>query len=114
MADREQTFQEALKRLREPSERKKLLERRDNYVQVEFGYDCTVVLPRKNFILLCEALEGAELYKAPYGEEPQILPINDRIKSSFMSEKEYLDIKMAELLEVSVKEVRNGELAPEE
>ncbi len=93
---------------------KELLTKKDNFIEIQFGYSNKYVLPHSDGIKFMEALRNAEQkITCPSGiyAEYIIVPIDDKPTSQIISQKEYLDMKMAHLLGVTVKEL-NAEPNP--
>ena len=79
----------------------------DNYMIIETGYDSKILLPYKDGITLMSALVNAEKYQQSYGEGQKIIPMNpDNITSKILSREEYELIKVANLLNMSVDQLR--------
>lgn len=110
----EKTIKEALAEMRQPGNRKRLLERADTYVLVQMSYSLELVLTRKNFIKFCEALEGAEMRDGEYGARV-IRPLQiDKLNATMISEDSYLNHKMAHLLGITVRDIENADKPEEE
>ena len=79
----------------------------DNYMIIETSYNTKILLPYKDGITFMSALVNAEEYKESYGENPRILPVNKSIVSStLLSREDYELIKIANLLNMSVDQLR--------
>lgn len=79
----------------------------DNYMIIELAYNNKLLLPYKDGIALMSALVNAEEYKQSYGEGQKILPMNtDNFSSKILSREEYELIKVANLLNMSVDQLR--------
>ena len=80
----------------------------ENYMVVHMSYDTKLVLSHKAGLALLAALENAENFKDSYSDRCRIIPIDrDSISNSFMSSAEYQQIKIANLLNVSLSEIQN-------
>ena len=79
----------------------------DNYMIIETSYNTKILLPYKDGITFMSTLVNAEEFKDSYGENPRILPVNKSIISStLLSREEYELIKVANLLNMSVDQLR--------
>lgn len=79
----------------------------ENYLVVILGYDTKLILPHKAGIALLTTLENAEVFKDSYSDKCRINPFErDAITSSFLSQQEYQQIKIANLLNVGLSEVQ--------
>lgn len=94
-------YQEALKKIKaeKPPE---------NYMVVQLSYDTKLVLPHKAGLALLSSMENAEVLKDSYSDRCKIIPLErDSLSSQFLSTKEYQQIKIANLLNVTLGEVQN-------
>ena len=83
----------------------------ENFMVVQFSYDTKLVLSHKAGLALITALENAELFKESYSDKCRIIPIErDAISTQFMSLQEYQQIKIANILDVSLKDIQNIQL----
>lgn len=83
----------------------------ENFMVVQLSYDTRLVLSHKAGLALITALENAELFKESYSEKCKIIPIErDAISTRFMSLQEYQQIKIANILNVSLEDVKNIQL----
>ena len=80
----------------------------DNYMIIETSYNTKILLPYKDGITFMSALVNAEEFKDSYGENPRILPVNKSIVSStLLSREDYELIKIANLLNMSVDQLKD-------
>lgn len=83
----------------------------ENFMVVQLSYDTKLVLSHKAGLALITALENAELFKESYSDRCKIIPIErDAISTQFMSLQEYQQIKIANILDVSLKDIQNIQL----
>ena len=92
---------------------KEVLAKKDNFMEVMFSYS-NLILPYEDGIKFMESLRNAEQKISPDGGDYDdfiIVPIKEKPSTKPISQKEYLDMKMAHLLGVTVKEL-NAEPDP--
>ena len=83
----------------------------ENYMVVQLSYGTKLVLSHKAGLALITAHENAELLKESYSDKCMIIPIErDAISTQFMSLQEYQQIKIANILNVSIEDVKNIQL----
>ena len=83
----------------------------ENFMVVQLSYDTKLVISHKAGLALITALENAELFKESYSDKCKIIPIErDAISTQFMSLQEYQQIKIANILNISVEDVKNIQL----
>ena len=83
----------------------------ENFMVVQFSYDTKLVLSHKAGLALITALENAELFKESYSDGCKIIPIErGAISTQFMSLQEYQQIKIANILNVPLSDVKNIQL----
>ena len=83
----------------------------ENFMVVQISYDTKLVLSHKAGLALITALENAELFKGSYSDKCRIIPIEcDAISIQLMSLQEYQQIKIANILDVSLKDIQNIQL----
>ena len=83
----------------------------ENFMVVKLSYDTKLVLSHKAGLALITALENAELFKESYSDKCKIIPIErDAISTQFMSLQEYQQIKIANILNVSMEDIKNIQL----
>ena len=83
----------------------------ENFMVVQFFYNTKLILPHKAGLALLTALENAELFKDSYSNKYRIIPIeHNTVSTQFMSLQEYQQIKIANILNVSLEDVKNIQL----
>lgn len=93
-------YQEAVKELKakKPTE---------NYMIFILSYDTKIILPHKAALTFISALENAELVKDVYSDKCRITSLDkDAISSFFLSGEEYQQIKIANLLNVGLDDIK--------
>ena len=87
---------------------KELLAPKKNFLLVEFYWDKTIVLPYEDGIKFMESLRFMETYSSTHGEIKKILPVSSeegpQVKTTILSQEEYLALKMNALLNVETRE----------
>lgn len=79
----------------------------ENYLTVQISYDTKLILPHKAGMALIAALENAEMLKEKYSEPCRIVPLEqETLISRMISAQEYQQIKIANLLNVSLEEIQ--------
>jgi hypothetical protein len=97
-------YEEALKKIYSKTPK-------DNFIVIEFDYNKSLLLPYDEGLKFLSCLKQAELFMDSYSKPKSIVPIStDNFKSKVLSRKDYEDIKVAALLNITVEEL----LAPEE
>ncbi len=82
----------------------------ENMMMIKVSYDSTVVLPYKDGLVLLGALTNAESYKSTYGHPVRISSFDkDSFIVNVLSFADYQQIKIAELLNVSVDELKQAQ-----
>lgn len=78
-----------------------------NFLVVTIGYDTKMILPHSDGLAFIAAMSNAETLYTPYSAKHYIGPL-DRDKMTFtqMSQHEYEQYKIAALLNIDVKEVK--------
>ena len=80
----------------------------ENYMVFTISYGIKVILPHKAALMFISALENAELLKDSYSDNCRITSLDrDAISSSFLSGEEYQQIKIANLLNVGLDDIKN-------
>lgn len=80
----------------------------ENFMVISMGYDSKLILPHKAGVALMAALENAELFKDSWSDKCRIIPLErNSISIEFLSTQEYHQIKIANLLGVSLKDIQN-------
>jgi hypothetical protein len=98
-----QEYQSAIKKLQATKPK-------DNYLLCNIAWDLKVVLPYKVGLALMESLGQAERLVDEYNKPPAIQPFDrDRITMSILSAKEYEQIRIAQLLKVTLDTVKEYE-----
>jgi len=83
---------------------------KDNYMVIEFGYDCKFVLPHKYGVALIESMTNAERIADSYHDPKRISELpRDAVKSTLMSHQEYERFKIAALLNLAPEEVKEAQ-----
>lgn len=83
---------------------------KENYLLFTVSWDINLILPYKEGMLFMEALGKAEKLEEPYDKPPGIRPLDrDRIGMKVLSAKEYEQIKIAQLLQVKLRDVQEYE-----
>ena len=93
-------------------EARKLVENKpkDNYMLLRMEYDKYLVLPMKDAIPFVNALTNAEQYKERYNEPSRIDPLDrSLLKFEMLSHQEYVNLKIATLLGMDVKDLTTTE-----
>lgn len=88
---------------------------KDNYMvlKLDFDYQNNLILPHSAGVALLTALNQAEVYRTSWNEPKRVIEINkDRIEITAMSHQQYVRLKMAALLNLTVEEVENMEKPP--
>jgi hypothetical protein len=79
----------------------------ENYIVVNLSYDTKLILPHKAGLAFMAAIENAEVFKDSYSDKCRIIPLErDSINNSFMSDTEYQQIKIANLMDVSLSDIQ--------
>ena len=79
----------------------------DNFITISFSYDTKFLLTHKAGIALLAALENAELLKDGWSEKCRILPLErDSFTCVSLSAHEYQQIKIANLLDISLEDLK--------
>ncbi len=80
---------------------------KSNYMLIEFSYNCKTIVPIADGIKILAAFTHAESYEAGYSKPSRIFPFKeDELKISLMPHADYILIKMANLLEISVDDLK--------
>jgi hypothetical protein len=84
---------------------------KENFLVFQFAYDKKFVLPHKDGVALVLAMAQAEQLKDPYQEQHSIGGLDrDAFTTTSMSYEEYEQYKIAALLRIPLKEVRDMQL----
>lgn len=79
---------------------------KENRMVFTLSYDKKIILPHKAGLQLMDALMNGELLTENYNKPPQITGLlRDSIAIQTLSDREYLRIKVAQLLNVSVHDL---------
>jgi hypothetical protein len=82
-----------------------------NLFIVELSYNRKLVLPHDAGIALINALKDAEVMNDDYGKDPLIGPLEkDSIRVSSLAHAHYEDIKVAQLLNITLQELQNSRI----
>ena len=80
---------------------------KDNFMVIETSYNNKIILPYKDGVVFLTALNNAETLVESYGDKTRINGFGrDSIVSRIMSYEEYEQIKVANLLNISVDDVK--------
>ena len=83
----------------------------ENYMVIQLSYSTKLVLTYKAGLAFMAALENAEVFKDSYTDRGHIIPLErDSITGHLMSSTEYTQIKIANILNVSLEDVKNIQL----
>lgn len=78
----------------------------ENYLIFEISYDKKLILPFKDGMAFINALQVAEELNDEYNKPPRITSLEKgKIRISTLSRKDYENIKISALLNVSLEEV---------
>ena len=92
------------------AKKKELLKPPPNKLCISLAYDIDILVTMEQGLKILEALEDAEMYEHKYGEDPKISSIGkDQFSFKIFSQEEYINIKMANLLNVTVEELTNAD-----
>lgn len=96
-------YEEALKAVRANKPK-------ENLMTIEIEYNKQLILPYKDGLALLATLERAEVLHAPYSKPPSIVGIDEaeRFKSAVIPYQSYEDIKVAQLLGITLDEVKEA------
>ena len=93
-------YQEALKKVQ-------TIKPKDNFMVIEASYNNKIILPYKDGVVFLTALNNAETLVESYGDKTRISGFGrDAITSRIMSHEEYEQIKISNLLNISVDDVK--------
>lgn len=85
---------------------------KDNYLVIEVSYDMKLLLPYAAGLVLMQALGSAEKLNDSYSEQIHISGLDrSNVKTTILSSEEYSQIKIAELLQVKLEDVKRMKLA---
>lgn len=83
---------------------------KENFMLVELSYDKKIILPYKDGVLFMSALATAEVLSEKYNERVKIGEFErNSIRSELMSYSEYARYKIAALLNVDPKDLKQAE-----
>lgn len=100
------TYQEAAKQAksRKPPE---------NMMLITLFYSYKVVVPYKDGLKIIESLSHAEMLTQPYHGPPSIKPLQaDDFKAEILSQKDYQEHLIAQLLGISLADVKEMQKEP--
>lgn len=104
--DMKSQYEEALKKLYSKAPK-------DNFLVIEFDYNKSILLPYEDGLKFLSCLKQAELYNEPYNKPKSISSFDaSNFKSKILSRKDYEDIKVAALLNITVEELKAQEEQP--
>jgi hypothetical protein len=88
---------------------------RDNFMVIYFSYGVELLLPYKDGMAVMQAFQKAEMLNTPYGKPPSITGLTKDVQARPFSREDYEQIKMANLLNISLEELKQAMLPePEE
>lgn len=80
----------------------------ENFIVVSVSYDTKLILPHKAGLAFMAAIENAEVFKDSWSDKCLIKPLErDSVSMGTLSAHEYHQIKIANLLGVSLGEIQN-------
>jgi hypothetical protein len=95
-------YQEALKKVRAEKPKEHFM-----MFRIETGYSERLILPQSAGVALLAALANAEILHEEYDKPPRITGVErDGIRSHSLSHQEYEQIKIAQLLHITLAEVQ--------
>lgn len=98
---------EVLDAARETTEKTAL---KPNYLLLDFGYSSKLIVPYKKGLEIVAALDHAEVFNRTYSEPDVISPLEeDTLKTTVISHSNYVLIKMANLLNITVDELKDAQ-----
>jgi hypothetical protein len=101
-----QNYEDALKKLYSKTPK-------DNFLVIEFDYSKSILLPYDEGLKFLGCLKTAEMFNEQYNKPKSIEAFDSsRFKTRILSRKEYEDIKVANLLGVTVEELFAREEQP--
>ena len=81
----------------------------ESYLSIRFGYSDRIVVPHKAALVLLDALATAEHYTGHYGKSPCLKQLDsDSLQVEAMSQSQYEDIKVAQLLNISLEDLKEA------
>ncbi len=84
---------------------------KENFMVIKLDYSKRLILPYKDGLAFLSALNNAEKLIFEYGSTTRIEAIDrEFIESTVMSHEEYEQIKIANLLQVTLEEVKQAAL----
>jgi hypothetical protein len=99
------TFKYTLAELKE-AEKKIPKEKHESYFLIDVSYDKKFVVPYKQGIALMSAMEGGYYFMDNWEKPPTFRPLEGDITIRPISEEEIKAIKVAQLLQLSLSEVK--------
>lgn len=110
-ATEEQAHKQLLDNITKAS--KQIARKGENYMHVRTGWSTTFILPYAAAVQLIAALQEAETLADEHADRPSIVPMDkEGVAFRPFSAKEYRDIKVATLLNVPVRVVREAGKEP--
>lgn len=80
--------------------------RKPNMMIIKISWNSQLVVPYEDGMVLMAALKNAEVYGDDYGKNPSITPMpSDSFRSSILAAEFYEDIKVAQLLGISLEDL---------
>lgn len=77
-----------------------------NHMVIRFDYNKSLVVPYEDGQKIIDALAYAEIYEVKYQENDVIRPLEpDEFVSSILSDKQYMNTKLAKLMSIPVEDV---------
>ena len=100
----EQKYQAAVKKVQG-------MKAKEGYLLCKISWDTKVLLPYKAGMAFMDSLGQAERFEEEYNKPPSIQPMDrDRITLSVVSAKEYEQLRIAQLLQVTLDTVKEYEI----
>lgn len=94
------TYKEALKQTSAKSQG-------GNFLVFSFGWHSTFVLPYKEGMAFLAAMDLAEVYEDQHSGRPKIQPLSgNELRVEYLSQEQYRQIKMAQLMNVELDQLK--------
>ena len=77
----------------------------DNYIKIEFDYNCSYIFPYDDGITILNMFKNAEEYNTENYENHTIIPLKNTPTTTVIANQQYKNMKMAALLNITVKEL---------
>ena len=83
------------------------------YLLIELDFNKQIILPYKAGIAFLESLQNAELLNGRHNSIPEIKPLEiNTIEVHYLAEEDYQRHKIAQLMQISYREVKDLESNP--